>query len=128
VTLGHTKVRGPTFEPIAFRLEPQDVGLKDDENVPLVPLVAVPLTEAEEVKLARIKREEQNRLLYAMLAHPQDSLADWAEACGWKYADKPAKSKVQRMLSALAEDKLVRKYRGRFVLTDAGKAEAERAA
>ena len=126
VTLHHTKMRGPTFEPIPFSLEQQDIGLKDEDNVPLVPLVAVPMSEDDEVKLQRRRHQDQDRLLHAMLAHPSESYAGWADACGWKYASGPAKSKVERLLKDLAEDKLVKKYRKRYVLTEFGRKEAEK--
>lgn len=127
VTLHHTKMRGPTFEPITFAFQPQDVGLKDDGGAALVPLVAVPLSDDDEAKLGRKRQQEQNRLLYAMLAHPSESIAGLAQACGWKHSTgTPAKSKVERMLDDLSKDKLVRRYRGRYVLTTLGRKEAEK--
>ena len=69
---------------------------------------------------------DENRVLYAMLHFPADSIADWARHCGWvNSADLPAKSKVHRILHSLDEAKLVRNVRKRWSLTDAGKREAE---
>jgi len=49
------------------------------------------------------------------------SLADLAQEVGWQTKDgKPYRSLVQRLLSALREDKLVKKESGRWVLTKAG--------
>lgn len=125
VTLHHTKIRGPAFEPITFALEPEDVGMKDDEGAPVVPLVAAPLSEDEQVELGRKRKQDENKVLFAMLRHPNESIADWAEACDFRSPNKtPLKSKVHRILERLTADKLVRKYRSHYVLTDSGKSEA----
>ena len=124
ITLHHTKMRGPSFDPMMFRLEPQDVGITDDEGVPIKPPVAVPLSDAEHAGLSKRRHEDENRLLYAMLRDRSASIASMARDCGWN--PETSKSKVQRLLKNLEDDKLVRKYRGRYGLTESGKREAER--
>jgi hypothetical protein len=129
VTLHHNKLRGPAFEPIRFRLEPQDTGLRDEEGRPIAPPVAVPLSDGEEHALAQRREQDENRLLFTLLNHPEASIARWAELCGWMSktdSPTPLKSKVARILDRLAEDRLVKRYRGSWVLTAEGKREAER--
>lgn len=127
VTLSSTKLRGPSFEPMSFQLESVDIGVTDDEGDPILPLAAVPLTEADECALKRKRTEDQNRVLYAMLHFPSASIATWAHECGWRSeAGAPYKSKVHRILQALETDKLTRLYRDHWTLTETGSKEAKR--
>jgi hypothetical protein len=48
-------------------------------------------------------------------------MAELATAVGWKAKNgKPNKSKAQRTLGRLQRDKLIRKDRGRYEITDKG--------
>ena len=68
----------------------------------------------------------KDKVLDAMARYPGASIATLADKLEWFTRDgKPYKSLVQRMLNALKEDKLVKKETGRWVLTKAGKKEAE---
>lgn len=115
------KKRGPDFEPIPFEF----TGLTINEhgvNVPAV--VAVHITDDRADQIRRVRSQEEDRLLYALLHHPDEPYPSLASHCGWP-GDK-AKSKVSRVMSRLKDDQLVKKYRGHYVLTPAGKNEAER--
>lgn len=123
--LSHNKLRGPAFDPLHFNLKPVDIGIVDEQGAPVMTPVAVPMTDLEEAKAAGEVRQDENLLLNTMLRFPNESIAGWADACGWK-SDKgiPHKSKVHRLLLQLKEDKLARLFRRRWELTEAGKREA----
>ena len=115
------KKRGPDFEPIPFEF----VGMSIDEHGVKVPaVVAVHITEDRADSIRRQRSQEEDRLLYALLHYPDESYPSLASHCGWP-GDK-AKSKVNRVMSRLRDDQLVKKYRGHYVLTPTGKSEAER--
>lgn len=131
VTLHHTKMRGPGFEPITFRLEtirtPQ---LTDKEGRELPTVRAVPQSRTEEDNQESKSRDDEDHVLAAKLKDPDASIATLAEICGWTYGGEPAKSKVQRILQRLfnAKPQLVRKNRGQYDLTEEGKKTARVAA
>jgi len=117
----HRKKRGPDFEPIPFEF----IGLTIEEHGVKVPaVVAVHITEDRADNIRRQRSQEEDRLLHALLHHPDESYPGLASHCGWP-GDK-AKSKVSRVMGRLKDDQLVKKYRGHYVLTPSGKNEAER--
>lgn len=122
VTLHHNKLRGAPFDPIQFRLKPVELdGITRRNGKPVRSVAAEWINDVEAGKLEKTRLEDENRVLWAMLHHASGSMADWASACGWK-----GKGKVSRALDSLATDHLVKKYRGKYTLTDTGKREAER--
>ncbi len=123
----HGKMRGPGFDPIAFRLEKVLSERLTDAKGRIIPTVrAVPVSTAEEESTAAAAENEENALLVARLDAPQASFADLARLCGWIMATGvPYKVKVARMCAKLARDKMMRRYRNTYVLTDAGKKAAE---
>ncbi len=128
-TLHHQhKIRGPGFEPIKFRLVQRPINdfSYPDGRVPHT-VVAVPLNESEAAEVEEKVVQDENRLLYAMLHHPRESIAGWARLCSWKTPKgDPLKSRVHRILQTLEGDRLVKKFRGKWILTETGKHEAER--
>jgi hypothetical protein len=123
----HRKIRGTPFEPVQFRLVRKVIdGPTNAKGQPGTAGVAVPIAERDAEALAKRDWHDENRLLDAMLRHPKESIAGWALACAWTVGaeSKAHKSKVARLLEKLASDKLVKRYRGRWVLTSAGKKEA----
>ena len=82
--------------------------------------------DAFEKAAAGKRREDENRLLYALLHHPSESYSGLASLCGWTDAKGTAQRwKVGKVAERLAENKLVHRYRERWILTAAGKEEAE---
>lgn len=117
----HRKKRGPDFDPIAFEF----IGITISEhgvNVPAV--VAVHITDDRADQIHRVRSQEEDRLLRALLHFPDEAYPSLASHCGWP--GERAKSKVSRVMSRLKDDQLVKKYRGHYVLTPSGKNEAER--
>lgn len=122
------KIRGPGFEPITFRLERKTSECVKDSKGRLIPsVVAVPMGEDELKDVAKETRSNEDALLDQMLQLPNGSIADWATNLAWLTpANTPQKSKVSRALDRLSADKLASKYRGRWVLTERGRKEAEK--
>jgi AAA domain len=123
------KLRGPGFEPISLRLETVTTTRLTDKKGRLMPTVrAVWISDAETERATEDARGDEDVLLRAMLM-PGQSIAQLATACGWTTSKgEPHKSKVDRTMKRLAADKLVKKTRDTWMLTEAGKKSAENAA
>lgn len=115
------KKRGPDFDPIPFEF----VGHMVDFYGTQVPtVVAWPIDEARESALKQKRRENENKVLFALLHHQNGTISEWCSACGWDAAK--SKSKVHRILKKLKDYKLVEWNRGAWALSRDGRAEAER--
>jgi hypothetical protein len=116
------KFRGIDFAAIPFRLEVGKTDkLKDSKGRLLWTVTAREITGTERDAAEDAGQKNKAQLLAAMAKMPGASLADLAQEVGWQTKDgKPYRSLVQRLLSALREDKLVKKESGRWVLTKAG--------
>jgi hypothetical protein len=128
VELGANKRRMPEFDALRWRFEAVDISRADTRGEPVRSVVARMVTDDHGDQRAKVRREDENRLLFTMLRHPDESLGAWARLCGWMLRDgggEPHKTKVDRTLKRLAADRLVEKYRGRYRLTKLGKREAE---
>ena len=114
----HRKKRGPDFDPIAFEFHGKNI----EEHGKQIPTVyAAHITEQREGELRKKRQQTEDRLLYEMLHHASGGYRSWAESC-----QLSGTSAVHRVMQRLKDDKLVMKYRGAMVLTDAGKKEAQR--
>jgi hypothetical protein len=127
------KLRGPDFEKITFHfatLYPME--LADTKGRLLPTVVAEVVTEEQEAENEQRSVFQENRLLAAMAAIPNGSLADWARECGWTLqaggTPKPNKSLIQRVLSRLMGMKFVNKNGRGYVLTPEGLAAVNSAA
>jgi hypothetical protein len=120
------KFRGIDFGAIPFRLEVGKTDkLKDSKGRLLWTVTARDITATERDAAEDAGQKNKAQLLAAMAKMPGASLADLAQEVGWTTKDgKPYRSLVQRLLSALREDKLVKKESGRWALTKAGMKEA----
>jgi AAA domain len=133
VELHHNKIRGPGFEPITFKLDKIMTAALVDAKGRMLPTVrAVVTSEGEEKYSRKNSRQDEDRILAALLANPEASLAELATKCQWTYPNgEPAKSRVQRGIERIdktAKPKLLCKDRGQWQLTEAGKVAARRAA
>jgi hypothetical protein len=120
------KFRGIDFTAIPFRLEVGKTDkLKDSKGRHIWSVIARAITGGERDAAEDAGQKNKAQLLAAMAKLPGASLADLATEVGWLTRDgKPYRSLVQRLLSALRENKLVKKESGRWVLTKAGAKEA----
>lgn len=118
----HRKKRGPDFDPIPFEFRGTSIE-EHGRNVPTV--YASHISEQRENELRRQRTDQEDALLRAMLAKPDGNYVAWANAIGLN--GEGGKSQVNRVMKRLKDDQLVKKYRGRFVLTKPGEEEARRA-
>ena len=123
------KLRGADFERITFRLPTVlTTELLDKKGRILPTVMAEIVTDADIAEAEEKSSFQENRLMRAMLANPDGSLADWAQACGWTLAGRggqpiqPNKALVQRVVGRLLKDKLVAKEGRKYALTKHGKA------
>jgi hypothetical protein len=130
VELHHNKIRGPGFEPMTFRIEKITTPKLIDSKGRMLPTVrAVPISDQEEEAQSQQVREDEDRLLMALLKDSDCSIADLARSCGWILQNgEPHKSKVYRSFDRLEKAKLAKKKRGRWMLTEDGKGIAREAA
>jgi hypothetical protein len=113
------KKRGPDFEPMVFEFIGKNV-IEHGVTVPTVTANWISDERAHQIKKAR--NQDEDRLLYALLHHPDDTFVGWANNCGWN--GEKAKSKVSRVMERLREDKLVFRSRKGWTLTPSGEREA----
>ena len=126
--LWHTgKLRGPGFEPIAFRLEPVLCPALIDTKGRMSPTVrAVPITDTDKEADANAARSDEDQILVAMLEQTRP-IAGLATACNWvSSGGGPQKSKVHRIMRGLEKSGHVKKGRGDiYELTDRGSKSAK---
>lgn len=135
VELHHTKIRGPGFQAISFKLEPiTSTKLMDKSGRPFSTVRAVVITNREEEQRLDKDEEDEDHVLAAMLAKPSShggSFSTWAEDIGWVSPQgEPSKKKVERIIGKLsgAKPKLTTKLRNKWTLTEDGKTAAREAA
>jgi hypothetical protein len=133
VELNYNKMRGPGFQPIAFRLETiRTLSLVDNKGRRIPTVQAIAIDDAEEDQRADSAENDEDRVLAAMLSQPLNSLAGWAKQLTWvSETGEPYKVKVHRIVERLAKQtpRLTQKVRGnRWKLTEEGKDVARKAA
>lgn len=130
VELHHGKMRGPGFEPVTFRLEKTFAdSLVDSKGRKLPTIRALPVSTLDQEQAESLAVRDEDTLMVKRLNGPaQMSIADLATACGWcTPSGDPHKSKVYRLCVKLVGDRLMKKYRTGYVLTEAGKKAAREA-
>lgn len=120
--LAHNKLRAPPFDSIRFDLRPIDLDMLDARGRPVRSVVAVAVPPGQAAVAEQVARSDEDMLLRAMLREPLGTFDAWSAACGFAH-----RSRVARTMKRLAEDRLARKFRGRWELTDRGRKEAENA-
>lgn len=133
------KIRGPDFDPLTYRLKSVPTGYHDTRSREVMTVIAQPIDDIEASNEAAQAVVNEDAVLKTLHRNPSASLADIARNLGWiKYDDenpddkgKPEKWRVQRALKHLERDKLTRKFRSKWKVTEAGKTaldEAEKTA
>lgn len=122
------KWRGVDFEPLQFEMvTARSDRIRDSKGRQIPTVAAKYITDREQGERVKEATSDQDALLITMLDHDGASIAELAIALGWQTkAGEPYKSKVQKLIEALAKDKAVSKFRGKWGLTPTGKKEAER--
>jgi len=132
IELHHSKMRGPGFEPMTFKLETVKTDrLRDAQGRQLPTVRAVAASQAEEDQQRDRADDDDDKMLIARLNIGDEakmSVADFAKRWGWSFDDgAPAKSRAQRALRRNVENKLMRNERGQYLLTEKGKEAARKA-
>jgi hypothetical protein len=131
VELDYTKMRGAGFEPIQFKLERIDPPTLVDKKGRKIPTIrAQAITEVQAQAIKRTTRDFENKVLRAYLSNPDVTHAEICTMNDWlDRSQKPLKSRVTRVLGALAKIGYVRKQRDdEWFLTEKGKEEARKVA
>jgi hypothetical protein len=123
------KFRGPEFAPVSFELKTvYHPVLKDTRGRDIPTVIARAVSEADRAQLEAVARRHEDLILKAIETYPDASLRDLAERVGWRFAKsgKLDQSKVGRACTTLEREKLIRKHRGKWELTQAGEKELNR--
>jgi hypothetical protein len=134
VELHHTKIRGPGFEPMMFKLETIVTPKLHDTKNRLLPTVrAVVVGEVEEDSEQSRLRNDEDRVLVQIMSYPGQSLAATATALGWVNGNGEAlKKRVHRVIARLEDPKrgpkLLKRTRDGYETTDEGKKAGAKAA
>lgn len=120
------KFRGPEFEPMAFEMRTHESAMVVDDSGECMPsVVAAPIGDTALERGERGQEDDENLILKIIAASPRASVANIAIAANFISAEgKPQKSKTQRIIMRLLEDKMIEKHRGsKFRPTKKGKKE-----
>ncbi len=120
------KFRGPEFEPMAFEMKTVESEKVVDANGALMPsVVAAPISELILEHGERSQEDDENLVLKIIAASPRASMNQIATTAKFVSENgRPQKSKVQRIITRLLDDKLVEKHRGnKYRPTKKGKRE-----
>ena len=108
------KLRGPEFAPLVFELERFETDSIKDAKGRLMPtILAKPMLVARVSQLARDNLTAENRLLISLRDNPALSLEQRGTDCGGLH-----KEKVRRIFQKMGDQKLVRKFRTNWELTN----------
>jgi hypothetical protein len=128
IDLHYTKMRGPGFEQMTFKLETVLTPHLVDTKGRIIPTVrAVVVTDAEDKRQNERHTDDENRVLLRLLFGTDQSMADIGRSLGWTNgAGEVLKARVQRAIDRLsrASPKLIHKDRDKWTLTDKGKEQA----
>jgi hypothetical protein len=118
----HGKIRGPDFDPLTFRLKTTTTGHQDSKGHDVVTIIAQPIDDIEASYQAAQTIANEDAVLHTLHDNPDWSWNAIATALGWINDDsKPERWRVQRALKSLEREKLMRNFRRKWSLTDAGK-------
>jgi hypothetical protein len=129
------KFRGPHFDPISFEIDcVTSERLKDSRGKAVWTAIARPIGSKREAEIEDAVRSNEDQVLLVLDQSPELSIAGIARALNWiseKVNEKgekeyvPMKSKVQRALAVLKDEKMADTMRGKWALTAKGKKAAE---
>ena len=119
------KIRGADFQPVTFGLSPVVLNDKKDVKGRSLPSVVATLRTTEQAEQSmKVMISDENAVLEHLRRSPGISIKDIALECGWASdTGLPNKARVYRRLKTLEDMKLAKNWRGKWIITDAGKAE-----
>jgi hypothetical protein len=125
------KLRGPTFDPIEFRMRQITTPKLVDSKGRKMPTVAAEvITDIEVDTIEATNKRQEDRLLAAMVGNQHGSLSEWAIECGWfqpKDKTAPYKALVQRVLKRLLASRMITKCGRGYNITQAARNAVKRA-
>jgi hypothetical protein len=122
------KIRGPDFAAVGYRLRPVPTGLTDESDRAEMTIIAEPMSEEAVADHSKQTLANEDVVLRALRDHPDRSYAQICRDAGWlDDNDQPMKARVQRAVSALADDKLIQRARrgAPWTLTEKGEKAAD---
>lgn len=119
------KIRGTDFQPVTFGLTHVTLtDKKDAKGRALVSVVATLQTSEQADQVMKATISDENAVLEMLRRHPGISMKDLALNLNWvSLGGVPNKARVHRRLKTLNEMKLAKFWRGKWRITEAGKAE-----
>ena len=115
------KFRGPEFEPLSFELQRHMSDLILDSKGRQMPtILAKPMMMSRAIQIATENMSIEDKILLSIHDAPDLSLAERGVTIGVNH-----KMKVQRMLTKLASQKLIKKFRTNWELTKDGERAVE---
>lgn len=116
-----TKFRGPEFEPLNFEFQRYETdAIRDAKGRRMPTVLAKPLLMGRAMELSQQKMTAEDKLLLSIEAAPAMSVMERGAQIGLKH-----KTQVRRMLSKLAQQKLIRMFRTNWELTKDGERAVE---
>lgn len=121
------KHRGPDFEPMRIELQRVECEkIRDHKGRVMPTILAKPVLELRATQIARETLKLEDQLLLNISDDEGLSIRERCRAMGMVRDDgEPETSRMSRLLERLRADKMIKKVRRKWVLTDAGKKEVE---
>jgi hypothetical protein len=121
------KFRSAEFEPLKFEFEKYTSDRLKDKHGRLIPtILAKPIMETRAHQIAVQTLSDEDKLLLNIKTYPAQSIADRAIEIGLKMRDgSPYKSRVQKLLGRLRQQKLIRQFRTNWEITKEGERAVE---
>lgn len=121
------KHRGPDFEPLRLELQRVECEkIRDHKGRVMPTILAKPVLELRANQIARETLRMEDQLLLNISDDEGLSVRERCRALGLVRDDGEAEtSRMSRLLDRLRMDKMIKKVRRKWVLTDAGKAEVK---
>lgn len=111
------KHRGPDFDPVKMELQKYECAKLHDRNGRMMPtILAKPLLELRAIQIAQETLSREDQLLLSIEKDEAMSMAGRCDATGI-----PGKGALGRALRRLEDQKLIRRFRTNWELTDGGK-------
>ena len=134
LTLGYTKLRMATFDPLHFRLKPiKSTITKDSKGRPLRAVTVEAIDDAERERAAVKERSERDKIVAAMTTATPLSFTSVKQIAAAAGLVLPAIDshhsdvrRLQRLINDMIDEKLIEKTGGYYVLTRKGRAHAVR--
>lgn len=116
------KHRGPEFEPLPLELERYETDkIKDRKGRKMPTILAKPLLVTRAMQIAQEALSNEDRLLLSIHANPAQSTRDRCVECGMVSENGKAKTGLySKVIDRLCSDKLIKKFRRNWELTEAG--------